>query len=50
MKDWKTTVPGVLAGIAQIVKVLMPEGAAIADLFTALCLAAMGVYAKQTGP
>lgn len=50
MKDWKTTVPGVLAGIAQIAKTVFPEAAAVADLFTALCLAALGVYAKQTGP
>ena len=47
MKDLKTTIPGAVAGIAQIVKMAIPQWSMFADLFTALSLAAMGFFAKD---
>lgn len=47
MANWKTTIPGVLAGLAQAAKAAFPEYGIIADLATGLFLALLGIFAKQ---
>lgn len=47
MKDWKTTLPGLLAAASQAAKLVAPQYAAICDGVTALAVAVLGFFAKQ---
>jgi hypothetical protein len=47
MKDWKTTVPGILAGIVFTVRAIWPEYAQAADLAVGTLLSILGINAAQ---
>jgi hypothetical protein len=47
MKDWKTTVPGALAGVAITAKTIWPEYAGLCDVATSLFVGLLGFFAAQ---
>lgn len=50
MKDWKTTIPGLVAAIATaLAPVIPPRYAPICVAVNAAALAILGVFSKQTG-
>lgn len=47
MVNWKTSIAGVVAALAQAAKNVFPDFAAIADAVSALALALLGYFAKD---
>lgn len=50
MKNWKTTLSGILAGLAQFAKTQWPEHATLFDTLTGIGLALVGVFAHDAKP
>lgn len=48
MSDTKTTVSGVIAGVCQVVGMFVPAAHQICDPISALALAALGWFAKDS--
>jgi len=47
MKDWKTTIPGVLAGLVLVVKTIFPQYSGLCDVVAAALIAVLGIFAAQ---